>query len=90
MKTHHTIRTPKQRKHLRALKHAKLHKLAASEGWEPKDTELFLASVMFDSIQPGICMVAGCDYTTEVEPDQRHGYCENCRSNTVRSVSEIL
>lgn len=76
--------------HKRALKHAKLHKLAKSEGWEPENAELLLEKVMFDAIQPGICFNPGCDYTTEVEPDQRHGHCENCGTSTVRSISEIL
>jgi hypothetical protein len=26
-----------------------------------------------------------CDYTTEVEPDQREGWCEECGTGTVRS-----
>ena len=31
-------------------------------------------------------MTEGCDYTTEMEPDQEKGYCEACGGNTVVSV----
>lgn len=34
----------------------------------------------------GICKKPGCDYTTEVEPDQTHGWCEHCNSQTVQSI----
>jgi hypothetical protein len=39
-----------------------------------------------DSICPAICMLEGCDFTTEMEPDQREGYCEACGGRTVMSV----
>lgn len=39
-----------------------------------------------DSVAPGICMNDGCDYITEVEPDQSEGYCENCDTCTVTSA----
>jgi hypothetical protein len=35
---------------------------------------------------PSICMTEGCDYTTEMEPDQAEGYCEACGGNTVTSA----
>jgi len=41
-------------------------------------------------VVPGICMNPGCDYTTEVEPDQCAGWCEECSSPTVKSVIELL
>ena len=31
-------------------------------------------------------MTEGCDYTTEMEPDQEEGYCEACGGNTVVSA----
>ena len=39
-----------------------------------------------DSVCPGICMNPDCDYTTEVEPDCGSGYCEECGTQTVKSV----
>ena len=38
----------------------------------------------FDSMVPAICMT--CDYSTEYEPDQEKGHCENCSTNTVKSI----
>jgi hypothetical protein len=62
---------------------AKLQRLAELEGFETVD-EIFDAAVT-DSVCPGICISPGCDYTTEVEPDQRKGYCEICGTQTVKS-----
>ena len=69
-----------------ALSHkaAKLMKLCDLEGFKRID-DLLKASVV-DSICPAICMTEGCDYTTEMEPDQDEGYCEACGGNTVTSV----
>ncbi len=68
-----------------ALSHkaAKLMKLCDLEGVKLED--LLQASVV-DSICPAICMTEGCDYTTEMEPDQDAGYCEVCGGNTVTSA----
>ena len=63
---------------------AKLMKLCDLEGYKRLD-ELLQASVT-DSICPSICMTEGCDYTTEMEPDQDAGYCEECGGNTVTSA----
>jgi len=35
---------------------------------------------------PSICMNEGCDYTTDMEPDQDRGWCEECKTNTVKSA----
>ena len=42
------------------------------------------ADYAFDSLVPAICM--DCDYSTEYEPDQDKGHCENCSSNSVKSI----
>jgi hypothetical protein len=63
---------------------AKLMKLCDLEGYKRLD-DLLEASVT-DSICPSICMTEGCDYTTEMEPDQDAGYCEACGGNTVTSA----
>jgi hypothetical protein len=65
-------------------KAAKLMKLCDLEGYKCLD-DLLKASVT-DSICPSICMTEGCDYTTEMEPDQNAGYCEMCGGNTVTSA----
>ena len=61
----------------------KLDLLADIEGMEVME---MLEQATFDSVSPGICMTPGCTYTTEVEPDQPHGWCEECNKGTVKSA----
>lgn len=63
--------------------HPKLEALAEIEG---EDVMELLERAMFDSVSPGICMNKGCDYSTEVEPDQRAGWCEACDTPSVKSA----
>jgi hypothetical protein len=69
-----------------ALSHkaAKLMKLCDIEGFDVLDDLLQAAAT--DSVCPAICMTEGCEYTTEMEPDQDAGYCEACGGNTVTSA----
>lgn len=62
---------------------SKLEKLAEIEGFET--SEDMLEEVGFGSVVPGICVNPECDYTDEVEPDQEEGFCEECKTNTVKS-----
>jgi hypothetical protein len=62
----------------------KLMKLCEAEGFDSLDDLLEFA--VADSVCPAICMTEGCDYTTEMEPDQTEGYCEACGANTVVSA----
>ena len=39
---------------------------------------------------PSICMNADCDASYDYEPDQDHGYCEECRSNSVVSAMVLM
>jgi len=66
-----------------ANKREKLRTLADSEGLTVDD---MLALGTVDSVCPGICMTEGCDYTIEVEPDCREGWCEVCAKGTVSSA----
>ena len=63
---------------------SKLDKLIEIEGYA--SLEELAEAVFSDSVSPGICMNAGCDFTTEVEPDQNRGWCEQCSTNTVTSA----
>lgn len=54
------------------------------EGFD--DSLDFLEHCSTDSVVPGICCKLDCDYTTEVEPDCRSGYCEECGTQTVKSA----
>jgi hypothetical protein len=65
-------------------KAAKLKKLCETEGFDTLE-DLLSASIT-DSVSPAICMADGCDYTTEMEPDQRQGHCEACGGKTVVSA----
>jgi hypothetical protein len=69
-----------------ALSHKaqKLMKLCEIEGFEIVEDVLFLS--ITDSVCPAICMTEGCDYTTEMEPDQDRGFCEMCGGQTVASA----
>ena len=66
---------------------SKMDDLLDVEGYDNID-EAF-DELMTDSVNPGICMNSGCDYTTTVEPDSREGWCEMCGTNTVRSFTEL-
>lgn len=48
-----------------------------------------IESYFFDGIMPGICQNLTCDYSTEYEPDQSRGWCENCCTNTVVSAAVL-
>ncbi len=65
-------------------KGAKLMKLWDAAGF--KNFDDLLALSITHSVCPAICMTEGCDYTTEMESDQREGYCEACGGNTVVSA----
>jgi len=67
-----------------SYKAAKLMKLCEFEGF--KRLEDLLELSVLDSVCPAICITEGCDYTTEMEPDQEEGYCEACGGNTVVSA----
>ena len=66
----------------------KLMKLCDLEGFESLDALLQAAAVA--SRWPPICMTEGCEYTTEMEPDQTEGHCETCGGNTVVSVLVLI
>jgi hypothetical protein len=67
-----------------SAKVAKLMKLCDAAGFDSLAD--LLAASMSDSVCPAICMTEGCDYTTDMEPDQTEGYCEACGGNTVVSA----
>ena len=67
---------------------SKLQELAEAYGCG--DVMDFLESYTLDSVVPGICTNNGCDYVTEVEPDQDKGWCEICQTNTVKSALSLM
>jgi len=67
---------------------SKLAILLEIEGCETEDE--FCREFFNDSMCPGICMNPGCEYTTFYEHDQRAGFCEICRTNTVESGFSLM
>lgn len=59
-----------------------LEKLASQWGMAVDE---MLEQALYDSVAPGICTTCQ-DYSTEVEPDQRKGWCEVCCTPTVKSA----
>lgn len=57
-----------------------------TKDWGYDDYIELLEEYSIDSICPAICMNEGCNYSTEMEPDQDQGWCENCNTNTVKSA----
>jgi hypothetical protein len=45
----------------------------------------FIEAYALESRVPGICMHANCEYTAEVEPDGREGWCDCCGDRSVKS-----
>jgi hypothetical protein len=60
-----------------------LAKLAEIEGTSVEER---LEQGVLDGVVKGICTNPGCEYTTDVEPDQDRGWCEACNTNTVKSA----
>lgn len=58
-----------------------LAELMETEGYDTLE-ELARDAIM-EVRAPGIC--TACGYTTEMEPDQQAGYCEECQTNTVKA-----
>jgi hypothetical protein len=67
--------------------HPKLLKLCKIHGFEPNENGVMkmLEEASFDSVVQGICKNNNCDYSTDVEPDQTQGWCEECEAGTVVS-----
>jgi hypothetical protein len=65
-------------------KATKLMTLCELEGFGRLDD--LLQAVATRSVCPAICMTQGCDHTAQMEPDQDHGFCEECGGNTVTSA----
>lgn len=63
---------------------------ALAKDWGFTSPETLFQQYIWASIMPGICMNVGCNYTTDVEPDQTRGFCESCRTRTVKSIAELI
>jgi len=66
----------------------KIQALCEASGYD--DPLAMLEEQSMDSVNDGICMMIGCDYTTQVEPDNNKGWCEVCEKPTVCSISMLM
>ena len=66
-----------------SLSKDKLQKLIEIGGFAD-DLALIQASLL-DSVCLAICMNPDCSYSEELEPDQRCGWCPECKTNSVKS-----
>lgn len=60
-----------------------------AENWGSPSVDQLVEDNICSSITPGICMNDHCDYTTDVEPDCRSGYCEICHTQSVESILSL-
>ena len=66
------------------MRRLKLEKLIEIEGFA--SVEDLLAAAICASVSPAICMNDGCSYAAEMEPDQDRGWCDECRTNSMKSA----
>ncbi|HLK16432.1 MAG TPA: hypothetical protein VKT78_16620 [Fimbriimonadaceae bacterium] len=69
------------------LRQRKLQILSESEGLSAEE---LAQAALLDGVCAAICIREGCDYTTEMEPDQDRGYCEVCGHNCVQSCLVLM
>lgn len=66
---------------------SKLDDLLEAEGLSFDE---YISEYGSENVVPGICMNDGCDFTTNVEPDQQKGWCDDCEQETVCSGIILL
>jgi hypothetical protein len=71
-----------------ATEKSKLKQLIESLGYSSEDE--IPENTIMDSVVPGICMTPSCSFTSDVEPDQEQGYCEQCDAFTVKSLNILM
>ncbi|MPZ29554.1 MAG: hypothetical protein GEV13_00915 [Rhodospirillales bacterium] len=66
-----------------SLRKDKLRKLIEMQGFT--DELELVEAALSDAVCPTICMNPDCSYTEEMEPDQREGWCPECKTNSMMS-----
>lgn len=66
-----------------SLRHDKLQKLIEIGGFA--DDLALIEKSMSDAVCPAICMNPDCSYAEDLEPDQRCGWCPECKTNSMTS-----
>lgn len=73
-----------------SLTNEKIKTLCEIEGYTDPVTMASEAMFSDRAGSPAICMNEDCDYTTYMEPDQDRGWCDECGTNTVKSIEVLL
>lgn len=73
---------------LEAVKPKRYGIKALMEAYGFTELDALVGECVMDSISPAICTV--CGYTTDMEPDQRAGWCEVCEKGTVKAALVLL
>jgi len=66
----------------------KIRILTEIEGYD--DPIELCEEVFNDGCCPGICMNEDCESTYSYEPDSTDGWCDECQTNTVKSLMILL
>jgi len=61
-----------------------------TEDWGYESTFSLVEDYIHEGLMPAICMNKGCDYSTEMEPDQDQGWCECCSTNSLSSAAILM
>ena len=61
-----------------------------TEDWGYESALDLMTDYMHEGLYPAICMNKGCNYSTEMEPDQDRGWCENCNTNSLSSAAILM
>lgn len=65
-------------------------KLATLVGeWGYADNETLFKDIERGATSPGICANQGCNYTAEVSINQSHGWCNECKTWSVMSATNL-
>ena len=54
-----------------------------TEDWGYESTLDLMTDYMHEGLYPAISMNKGCNNSTDMEPDQDRGWCENCSTNSL-------
>lgn len=65
---------------------SKLETIIETEGFSDFEELFYDAEGAYRCGVPSICMNDGCDYVTDMEPDQDAGWCDECKTHSVKSA----
>lgn len=60
------------------------------EAYGESNEEEVIANYIHDSVCPAVCMNEGCENTAELEHDCSSGYCDECDTNSMKSLMIVM